>query len=142
MTLGMRDISNSHKPPKFQHGDKVPYGRVGYTVASYDPATETYTINSLEKVGQIKLEGVLRQTVADKRQTVAENAEPLPSETYYGKQVRYKDVAYTVASFDKGTRTYTISSVVKVSKDKLEGKEMEELKRAGGQGRSGTFKAL
>lgn len=138
----MRDISNSHKPPKFQHGDKVPYGRVEYTVASYDPASEKYTISSLEKVGQIKLESVLRQTVVSERQTVAENAEKIPSETYYGKKVRYKDVAYTVASYDEGTKTYTISSVVKVEKDKLEGKKMEESKKAGGQGRSGTFKAL
>lgn len=111
-----------------------------YTVAFYDPATEEYTINSLEKVGKNKLEGVLRQTVADNAENLS--SEALPEETYYGKQVRYKDVVYTVASYDEDTKTYTISSVEKVKKDTLEGKKTEGSRSAGGQSkRQGTFKA-
>lgn len=109
-----------------------------YTVASYDPATETYTINSLEKVAQTKLEGVLRQTIAESAKTLP--SETSPSEAYLGKRVRYKDVAYTVASFDAKAKTYTISSVVKVKKNDLEGQETEVPTGAGGQSRrSGTW---
>jgi hypothetical protein len=111
---------------------------VEYTVASYDPATETYTINSLEKVAQNKLEGVLRQTVAESAKTLP--SETSPSEAYLGKQVRYKNVAYTVTSFHEETTTYTISSVVKVKKDSLEDQKTEASTRAGGQGkRAGTW---
>lgn len=114
-----------------------------YTVASYDPATETYTINSLEKVAQTKLEGVLRQTIAESAKTLPSETSPSetsPSEAYLGKRVRYKDVAYTVASFDAKAKTYTISSVVKVKKNDLEGQETEVPTGAGGQSRrSGTW---
>lgn len=98
-----------------------------YTVASFDPATDTYTINSLEKVGKTQLEAVLQHIVA-------ESSETLPPESYYGKRVRYKEVPYTVASFDTGTQIYTLTSVVKVEKDVLDQKR-EGSRGADGQGK-------
>lgn len=87
-----------------------------YTVAFFEPATEKYTLNSLEKVGKEKLEAVLQQTVAESTKT-------LPPKSYYGKQVRYKDTVYTVVSFNEDTKAYTISSVVKVGQYVLEVKK-------------------
>jgi hypothetical protein len=115
---------------------------VNYTVASYDSATGKYTLSSIEKVGQKQLEGVLQKNADKSAKTLAENAETLTPKSNYGKKVLYKEVEYTVTSFDEKTGIYTIRSVRKAEKHELDGEKPERPTSVGGQGkRSSTLKA-
>ncbi|PTB40671.1 hypothetical protein M441DRAFT_140072, partial [Trichoderma asperellum CBS 433.97] len=49
-----------NKPPEFNSGKKVFYKKVQYTVASFDPVTDKYTIFLVEKVKQDDVEKIIQ----------------------------------------------------------------------------------
>ncbi|KAL9479978.1 hypothetical protein ACSS6W_004764 [Trichoderma asperelloides] len=109
----MATIPRAVAPPEFNSGRGVLYKKVQYTVASFDPVTDKYTIFSVEKVGKNKFGGKIK----------LDHDRP---KSNYGKTLQYKEMPWTIKSFDSVTNEYTITSVQRVGKRELEEENKEK----------------